>query len=286
VKGLSIEAEYFNIGSDFNAVAGARREDDVLLTDGFVDGGQLPTLNVANELIDFSDSFYESVIGWHGASLVLNHETKALSSGLEASYIDYNTNAQGRDMDVYPGFGGFEGFTDTDLFSYANTNDRGRDPRAVYKRDQDRKTVIFMGKINYRPKWWNKSELKLKAKYILDRDDRNLEISEDNYDAKIFMARASLSAPTLDKLIGTIGIAFDHWDEVARSGSYAGGTAQFLDYKTQKFRPYLQFKYSYGPIWANYHFEVLQKDVISSDQTASRSTGLIVRSLGAIGGRF
>jgi hypothetical protein len=286
LKGFKIEAEYFNIGSEFNAVAGARREDDILLTDGFVDGGQLPTLNVANELIDFHDSFYESAVGWHGATLVLGHENKILNSSLETSFIDYNTNAQDRDMDVYPGFGGFSGFTDTDLFSYANTNDRGRDPRAVYRKNQDRKTLIFMARSKYRPKWWKKSEIKIKAKYILDQDGRNKETSEDDYDAKIMMARFSISAPVVEKLHATAGLAFDHWTEAARSGSYAGGLAQFLDYKTKKTRPFLQFKYAYGPIWANYHFEVLKKEVQSSDESASHSTGYIVRSVGAIGGRF
>ena len=32
--GLSLKLEYFNIGSEFNAVMGSRREADVLLTDG------------------------------------------------------------------------------------------------------------------------------------------------------------------------------------------------------------------------------------------------------------
>ena len=63
--GLSIRFEYFNIGADWVATFGSRRENDVLLTDGFLDG-QTPTLNVANEFIDFRDQYYESIIGWHG----------------------------------------------------------------------------------------------------------------------------------------------------------------------------------------------------------------------------
>ncbi len=72
-SGLSFKAEYFNIGADYNANFGARREADVLLTDGiigggFINGGQLPTLNVANEFVDFDEPWYESIIGWHGAT--------------------------------------------------------------------------------------------------------------------------------------------------------------------------------------------------------------------------
>ena len=286
VKGLKIQAEYFNIGSTFNSVAGSRREDDVLITDGFVEGGQLPTLNVANELIDFNDSFYESIVGWHGASLVLEQDLKPLQGTLEATLIDYNTNEQDRDMDIFPGFGGFQGYTDTDLFSYANTNDRGRDPRTVYRRHQDRQTLIFMGQIAYKPNWWKQAEFKFKAKYILDQDQRNLEIKEDDYDGKILKTKASLSAKAFERLTWTTGLAFDHWDEKARSGSYAGGVPQFLDYNTQKIRPYLQFKYNYGPIWANYHFEVLQKSVTTTNDSATYESGVILRSVGAIGGRF
>ena len=41
--GLGFQAEYFNIGQHWNSIFGARREADVLLTDGFVSGGQLAT---------------------------------------------------------------------------------------------------------------------------------------------------------------------------------------------------------------------------------------------------
>ena len=64
--GLSLKFEYFNIGSEYNAIMGARREADVLLTDGiitggFTRGGQLPTLNVANEFQDWDEPWYETV---------------------------------------------------------------------------------------------------------------------------------------------------------------------------------------------------------------------------------
>ena len=57
-------------------------------------------------------------------------------------------------MDIYPGFGGFTGFTDTDLYSYANTNDRGTDPRTVYHKNQSRRTLILMSKATLKPNLW------------------------------------------------------------------------------------------------------------------------------------
>ncbi len=76
--GLSPKVEYFNIGTEYNAIMGARREADVLLTDGiitggFTRGGQLPTLNIANEFLDWDEPWYESVIGWHGVTGVLEY---------------------------------------------------------------------------------------------------------------------------------------------------------------------------------------------------------------------
>jgi len=286
LKGLKIQAEYFNIGSEYNAVAGSRREEDVLITDGFIEGGQLPTLNVANELIDFHDTFYESAVGWHGISLVVEHASRAFESKAETTFIGYNTNAQDRDMDIFPGFGGFDGYTDVNLFSYANTNDRGRDPRAVYRPNQERQTLIFMGELGYKPSWWKQSIFKVKAKYILDSDERDLDIDADDYDGKILNTKLSVSAKAFQKLDWTTGLAYEYWDEAARSGSYAGGVPQFIDYETTRLRPFVTLRYSFGTIWANYHFEMVKKEISASDVSANYESGLIVRSVGAIGGAF
>jgi hypothetical protein len=77
-SGLSAKFEGFYIGSEYNAVMGARREADVLLTDGiitggFTRGGQLPTLNIANEFQDWDEPWYESCIGWQGGTVLLEY---------------------------------------------------------------------------------------------------------------------------------------------------------------------------------------------------------------------
>ncbi|MBL0275906.1 MAG: hypothetical protein IPQ24_07340, partial [Anaeromyxobacter sp.] len=157
--GLSAKFEYFNIGAEYNAVMGARREADVLLTDGiitggFTRGGQLPTLNVANEFVDWDEPWYETVIGWHGATGLLEYVGGPLKSTLEYTYVGYNTNKQGRDtLNQYPDFLYTHGFTDTTAFTadadYANVYDRGRDPRSVYTEFQDRQTHIAVVNVQY-----------------------------------------------------------------------------------------------------------------------------------------
>lgn len=285
-KNAVLKAEYFYIGSHYNAVVGARREADVLLTDGFLGGGQLPTLNLANELMDFSDPFYESIVGWHGGTLLLETRSDRFDFDAEATVITYNTNAQDRDMDVYPGFGGFTGYTDTQLFSYANTNDRGRDPRAVYRPNQKRNSAIAMTRGRYKPSFWRGADFSLKLKGIVDRDDRDLDVSEDDYRALLLVADATLNVPVVDALRGSIGFAFDHWREDARSGSYAGAAPRFFDYRTTRLRPYVQLRYSLGPVSASYHLETLKKQIQSDDPELERSTGLIWRSIGTLSAQF
>src|SRR5438093_5201811 len=102
-KGISAKFEYFNIGSEYNAIMGSRREADVPLTDGvitggFTRGGQLPTLNVANEFQDWDEPWYESCIGWHGATALFELLRGPLKSTFEYTYIGYNTNMQNRDV--------------------------------------------------------------------------------------------------------------------------------------------------------------------------------------------
>ncbi|MBI2378078.1 MAG: hypothetical protein HYV07_29015 [Deltaproteobacteria bacterium] len=285
-EGLSLNFEYFNIGSDFNAVAGARREDDILLTDGFVDGGQLPTLNVANELIDFTDVFYESVVGWHGGTAMFNAATDLVDASAEATLVEYNTDQQDRDMDVYPGFGGFTGFTDTDLYSYANTNDRGRDLRTVYARNQGRRSLIFMGKAMLKPSWWAGAKLGAKVKYIVDTDLRSELFEEDDYQGGILRTKLSLSARPFEELSLELGLAFDHWNETGRSGTYAGGAPDFVDYTTTKLRPYVTFDYSVGALSARYHLELVTKDLATSEPDLDAAIGPVIRSVGFLSASF
>lgn len=286
-EGTSIEAEYFNIGGDFNSVMGSRREDDVLLTDGFLDGGELPTLNLANELIDFTDAFYESAIGWHGGTLVLTHAGDTVDARVEATAMTFNTNGQGRDMDLYPGFGGFTGYTDTQLFTYANTNDRGADPRTVFRRDQDRFTMIYVGNVGFKPDLWRGSKIDAQVKLILDSDGRSAGTELDDYFGRIVAGKLLVTAEPLDTLRAAIGLGVDHWYEEARSGTFAGGVPSFDDYSTVRLRPFLTLDYSLGPLTARYHLEVVHKGVdLAPSVDRSYEVGWIVRSVGWLAAQF
>ena len=251
----------------------------MLLTDGFLDGGELPPLNTANELIDFTDQFYETVIGWHGATAMFAHQGSNLDLDVEGTFLTYNTNQQNRDMNIYPGFGGFTGFTDTQLFSYANTNDRGRDPRAVYARNQDRMSAIARASATFRADWRPDAEIELKAKYIFDRDGRDEDFTEDDYQAHLLISRAEVRGRLFERLTTGVGLGADYWIEDGRSGTYAGGTPRFLDYRTVRLRPYLNLRYTLGPLSAGYHLELITKNVDTGDPNRNLQTGAIFRSV-------
>ncbi|MCP4571889.1 MAG: hypothetical protein GY838_06005 [bacterium] len=125
--GLSLNVQYFNIGADYVSVMAARRESDVLLTEGheaawFMPqtnngawanptlmgyGGflghaqQVATTNVDNEFIDFDEPLAETVIGWKGITVVPSWGSGDLDLAGEFSYIDYNTNWQLWGDDAY-----------------------------------------------------------------------------------------------------------------------------------------------------------------------------------------
>jgi hypothetical protein len=124
-NGLSFNVEYFDIGADYVSVMAARREADVLLTEGSdgafyfpgpgnaafgVFGGegnksdgyggwagsaqQVATINVDNEFTDFDEPMAETVIGWKGITIVPTWTIGNLDLAGELTKVDYNTNWQ------------------------------------------------------------------------------------------------------------------------------------------------------------------------------------------------
>ena len=266
--GVGFKFEGFYIGEDWNSIFGARRESDVLLTDGFIEGGQLPTLNLANEFIDFDEPFVESCIGWMGMTLVTSYQSDNTDLSLEGTLLGYNTNTQGkdgkgRDIDsIYPTFLYSEGYTDVDLYDYANISDRGRDPRSVYKRYQDRRTLFLVFKGAYTFDFGLKIETKFK--YIRDDDWRKLHVndsddlfSNDDYLGNIMIGRLKLSMPVKESITLGLGIQMDYWNEANRSGDLSGG---YGDYFTKKMKPFAFISYRWGGLQFNYYLEYLYKD--------------------------
>lgn len=271
--GLTVKTEYFYIGQDYNAIFGARREADVLLTDGFVEGGQLPTLNLANEFIDFDEAFVESCIGWHGATVAPSYATSfsggSLEVGGEGTVITYNQNKQFRDVDnVYPDFLHSDGYTDTDLYDYANTTDRGRDPRSVFRRFEDRLSAIGLLNLKTTFDVYKGVDLGVKAKYIWDRDWRSHLTAADDYLGHIVQARVKLGVGLADGLRGEVGMQYDRWWEKGRKGTLVADPVSkkvlsitgYNDDETQKIRVFAGLSYEYEGLKLKYLFEFLDKD--------------------------
>jgi len=257
-KGLTLKGEYFNIGEDWNSIFGARREADVLLTDGFLGGGQLPTLNLANEFMDFDELFYESCIGWHGGTIIASDETGGFEGSLESTFIWYNTNKQNRDVDfTYPDFLHSEGYTDTDLYDYANTTDRGRDPRSVYKRNQDRRTWIEVLKLKYGFDLLKGADISLKSKFIYDKDYRSHRTVEDDYTGLITQSRLAFGVGLYRGLRAEVGGQFDYWREDNRKGTLEQG---YGDDRTYKGKGFFGITWEYEGLKFRYYFEYVYKD--------------------------
>lgn len=265
--GLSLKLEYFNIGEHFNAIFGSRREADVLLTEGvigggFITGGQLPTLNIANEFVDFDEPWYESIIGWHGGTGQLEYvKGRARITG-EYTYITYNTNAQGRDVEnVYPDFLYTDGFTDVLSFTsdqdYSNVHDRGRDPRSVYKEFQDRHTQIASLGADLLVPGVENLTTKLKLKYVHDTDFRKSDNFDDTYVGRNVMVFAQAGYQFTNELKGSLGYEFTYWDELNRGGSQSQG---FFDYRTRRHTVRAGLSYVFGGANFGYMVEYFHKD--------------------------
>ncbi len=258
--GLTLKFEYFNIDQHFMSIFGQRREGDVLLTDGFLDGGQLPTLNLANEFIDFDDLWYESCVGWHGGTVLFEYSTTPVDVALEGTVIGYNTDGQYRDVaEVYPTFLHSDGYTDTDLYDYANVLDRGRDPRNVYRQFQKRLSAIVMLKGLWRTGAGRGLDVGWKLKFIYDKDRRDTSegMTQDDYLGLITTGRVWLSYPFFEGFTVSLGAQVSFWKEDNRRGTPKAG---YGDDSTFKAKPFLDLRYSYEGLSFHYYLEYLYKD--------------------------
>ncbi|HEY7728647.1 MAG TPA: hypothetical protein VID50_09345, partial [Candidatus Eisenbacteria bacterium] len=195
--GLSFQIEGFSISPRYLSIMAARRESDVLLTDGWDaafafpgptnakygifsgssnltaigyggwDGNmqQVATLNVDNEFTDFDEPAAETVIGWKGFTIVPQWGRGNWQLSGEFSAIGYNTNWQAWDdashsltNPIYPGAELDAGVGHNFRSAYAPFQDR-KTKIAVL----DAKTVIETGK---------GVDVFGKFKYIKDEDMR------------------------------------------------------------------------------------------------------------------
>ncbi|MSP90418.1 MAG: hypothetical protein EXR79_01210 [Myxococcales bacterium] len=259
--GLSLQGEYFNVGADWNSIFGARRESDVLLTEGLVGGGgQLPTLNLANEFLDFDEDWVETCIGWHGGTALATYEHGDARLHLEVTHIEYNTNRQDRDVaQVYPDFLHGDGFTDIALYDYANVTDRGRDPRSAFRKNQYRRTDIAVLRGRHLIDVGRGIELEWKAKAIHDVDYRRLVgpgATKDDYDGTIVQLRGHVAVPVADGVKLGAFTQGEQWDEQNRRGTLELG---YGDDTTWKWTAGVKATVMYAGIKANWHLEHIAK---------------------------
>jgi len=192
--GLSFNVEYFNIGAQYTSILAARRESDVLLTEGH-DGAwvfpgpdnsafgvfagnptrigyggwegpaqQVATISVDNEFTDFEEPMAETVIGWKGITVTPNWTIGDLDLSGEYSHIGYNTNWQawgdtsrGIGDSIYPNFE-----SDAGVASFRN----------AYAPFQDKKTDIAILRAKYLLSVGKGVDLFGKIKLIDETDDR------------------------------------------------------------------------------------------------------------------
>jgi hypothetical protein len=192
--GLSFNVEYFNIGAQYTSILAARRESDVLLTEGH-DGAwvfpgpdnsafgvfagnptrigyggwegpaqQVATISVDNEFTDFEEPMAETVIGWKGITVTPNWTIGDLDLSGEYSHIGYNTNWQawgdpsrGIGDSIYPNFE-----SDAGVNSFRN----------AYAPFQDKKTDIAILRGKYLLSVGKGVDVFGKIKLINETDDR------------------------------------------------------------------------------------------------------------------
>ncbi len=186
VDGLGFNFQYFNIGAGYFSAAAARRESDVLLTEGSesawynwgvgpiwaggatadytqsasspkggpgvpnTSGGTDPVGHqnglTDNDYMDFNESPAQSVVGWKGLTAVGRYDVANTPMSLEATRVGYNNNWQ----------------------NYSATGPLYN----VFAVNQNRTTTIFSFKLNHVFHVMGGLDANLKFKRVDDKDSR------------------------------------------------------------------------------------------------------------------
>lgn len=183
VPGLSLNVQYFNIGAGYFSNTAARRESDVLLTEGseaawfnwgqsiWLGGGakdyqqgpatpqnlvNKPSANglIDNNFMDFDEAPVESVVGWKGITLIGGYEIANTPMSLEYTRVDYNNNWQG-----YSATGPLSNF---------------------FALNQDRKTDIMVFKVSHVFPVMGGLDTGFKWKRVADEDSGAAALATDN----------------------------------------------------------------------------------------------------------
>lgn len=196
MDGLNLSYQYFNIGAGYYSATAARRESDVLLTEGSEaawyswgnatwSGGATADYTQAatnrnvtdNGFIDFNESPAESAVGWKGHTFVGKFEAANTPMSLELTKIGYNNNWQ----------------------NYSATG-----PLIMYAANQDRSTNIVAFKLNHNFDVMGGLDANLKLKRVSDKDYVSTAIETDDRGVLDNGLTASLGNQLFADLYGTL----------------------------------------------------------------------------------
>lgn len=185
LPGFGIMLQYFNIGAGYVSAVGARRESDVLLTEGseaawfgwgdpkYIGGlandmQQVPVTIRDNDFADFDEPGAESAIGWKGYTALLKYEVLNTPMSFEATRIDYNQNWQnwGGKQNVF------------NVIDWAGATGPG------FKADTDRNTDIFVFKVGHVFPVIAGLDTSFKWKRVADEDTADATTAADDRETK------------------------------------------------------------------------------------------------------
>ena len=264
--GLSLKAEAFFVGADYLSVLAARRESDILLTEGWDAAFALPgpdnlrysvyrdpqylqgealaqnigwggwngttqqvvSLGVDNNILDFDEPLAQDIHGWKGFTIVPMWQKGDLTLQGEVTFIDYDTNWQ-----TAWGIGDLANnkYPTFEGFTGVSTF------RPVYQPYQDRETKIYVLNGKYLAPIGRGLELDAKVKIIDDTDDRLTDPAQVPF----------LEPPTVDEEGGyeAEGVPFAPFDDVTDDD-------RDLDYTTYQLGVGYQFR---DEFWAGLRYE-------------------------------
>jgi hypothetical protein len=247
--GLNFGLEYFNIGDDYISIMASRREQDQLLTEGFegddvvgrwnawsagepwrftqdwigYEGnyGQTVSPIADNGETQFDEVPYQSIIGWKGFTGTANFSKGGLDLAAEVTGIGYNSNTQGRDMNIYP----------------VNA--------MIWNQDQDRSTFIGLLRFKYAFTIGKAFDLSGKVKLIDDKDNAKLGDPSDDYKSKKWIYDIGLGCQVTDEIYAKVG----YW--IASDGITYGGA----DLSSDKNKLYVIAKTEFAGLQVGYIFD-------------------------------
>jgi hypothetical protein len=205
LPGFGITLQYFNIGAGYVTAMGARRESDVLLTEGseaawfgwgdpkYIGGlandmQQVPVTIRDNDFADFDEPGAESAIGWKGYTALLKYDVVNTPMSFEATRIDYNQNWQN--------WGGQQ--TVFDVINFGGPTGPG------FKEDTDRNTDILVFKLNHVFPIFGGLDTGLKWKRVADEDTADATTAADDRETTDNGYAASIGNQLFGDLYGSL----------------------------------------------------------------------------------